>query len=82
MTHPVITNLAAVAHLLATKRHHDGRTQTAVGIELGVSQATISDWENNVITPAADRFIAWCNISGFDLILVRKGSTPEQGKPT
>lgn len=81
MTHPVITDLAVVAHLLATKRHHDRRTQADVARALGITQSTLSDWENGVIIPPGDKLIAWLNISGFDLILGRKGSTPEQGKP-
>lgn len=80
MTQPVITSLAALAHVLATKRHHDKRSQADLAETLGITQPTLSDWENGRATPAADKLIAWCHADGFDLILVRRQQTPDQGK--
>lgn len=81
MTHPVITDLAALAHLLATKRHHDRRSQRDLADLIGISQAALSTWENGTRTPSAEQLIAWCKADGFDLMLVRRQQTPEQGKP-
>lgn len=70
-----LTTWPATTHLLAATRHQARTSQNAIAALLHCSHTAISMWEQNQRTPAADDFLAWCRVLGFDIILIKRQPT-------
>jgi transcriptional regulator with XRE-family HTH domain len=68
--HPIIA-------ALLTRRITLGLRQIDIATALGVSNKTISFWENGAKKPSFDNLVAWADFLGVDLALsVRQVATP------
>lgn len=59
---------------LRMARHKARMTQADVAREIGVGQASVSDWERGHVEPSVPNFIAWCRVLGY-------GYTPRKREP-
>lgn len=69
---------------LKAARVNAGLTQKDVANALGVNEMTVVKWENGVIVPLADRFLALCRLYDApvdDVLLPKKSCLTEQRAP-
>jgi transcriptional regulator with XRE-family HTH domain len=56
------SSLARFAELLRLHRERKGLDQKALGAALGVSQSTVSEWENRKSSPCVKEMLALCKL--------------------
>ena len=67
--HPLIA-------VLREERRTQGISQSRLALRIGVHNAQVCQWEKGERRPMLDNFVAFANALGFELELVRKGTTP------
>ena len=74
-----LTNTQQVGHLLTANRKAQGMTQAQAAARLGISQARLSELEQNPGRLTVDRLLVLVNLLGLELVLQ---SPTEKAAPT
>ncbi|WP_295553643.1 helix-turn-helix transcriptional regulator [Limnohabitans sp. Rim8] len=64
-----LTNTQQVGHLLTANRKAQGMTQAQAAARLGISQARLSELEQNPGRLTVDRLLVLVNLLGLELVL-------------
>lgn len=64
-----LTNTQQVGHLLTANRKAQGMTQAQAAARLGISQARLSELEQNPGRLTVDRLMVLVNLLGLELVL-------------
>ena len=73
-----LTNTQQVGHLLTANRKAQGMTQAQAAARLGISQARLSEWEQNPGRLTIDRLLVLVNLLGLELVLRSPAEKPTQ----
>jgi HTH-type transcriptional regulator / antitoxin HipB len=65
----LLTNTQQVGHLLSAKRKEQGMTQAQAAARLGISQARLSELEQNPGRLTVERLLVLVNLLGLELVL-------------
>lgn len=64
-----LTNTQQVGHLLSANRKAQGMTQAQAAARLGISQARLSELEQNPGRLTVERLLVLANLLGLELVL-------------
>ena len=73
-----LTNTQQVGHLLTANRKAQGMTQAQAAARLGISQARLSELEQNPGRLTIDRLLVLVNLLGLELVLRSPAEKPTQ----
>lgn len=74
----LLTNTQQVGHLLTANRKAQGMTQAQAAARLGISQARLSELEQNPGRLTVERLLVLVNLLGLELVLRNPAEQPAQ----